>query len=166
MNEGDRVLMNELGPRICILGPSNAGKSTLAHTIACANDLTCVHLDQLRHVPGTPWTLRNDEAFQALHDAAIAEDRWVMEGNYSRLLPQRLARATGLIVLDVSTGTSLLRYVRRCLGGGPRIGGIGATRDPVRWAMLMHIIGPTRAGRRRYAEVFAQSALPKRYISG
>lgn len=31
-----------------------------------------------------------------------------MDGNYSRCLPQRLARATGFILLDTSTATSLL----------------------------------------------------------
>ena len=37
-----------------------------------------------------------------------------MDGNYSRCLPRRLARTTGMILLDVSTATSVLRYV------GPR----------------------------------------------
>jgi hypothetical protein len=37
-----------------------------------------------------------------------------MDGNYSRrCLPQRLERATGIILLDVPTVTSLVRYLRR-----------------------------------------------------
>src|SRR5690606_26129121 len=36
------------------------------------------------------------------------------KGNYSRLLPQRLEKATGFILLDIPTTTSLYRYFRRC----------------------------------------------------
>lgn len=49
--------------------------------------------------------LRPDDDFRRLHEAAIAEDSWVMDGNYSRWLEPRLARATGLILLEVSTPT-------------------------------------------------------------
>jgi adenylate kinase family enzyme len=108
------MTLTELGPRICIMGPSNSGKSTLAEAIAKARGLQVVHLDQLHHLPHTDWVPRPPAEFTALHDAAIAGDRWVMDGNYSRLLPQRLRRATGLILLDVPTTTSLYRYIRRC----------------------------------------------------
>ena len=48
-----RSVLDDLGPRICIMGPSNSGKSTLADAIARACDLPVVHLDQLHHLPGT-----------------------------------------------------------------------------------------------------------------
>lgn len=92
--------LDELGPRICILGPSNSGKSTLAEAIAGKRDLPAIHLDQLFHTPHTDWIPRPAQEFVHLHDAAIAQEQWVMDGNYSRTLPQRLARATGLILLD------------------------------------------------------------------
>lgn len=41
------ISLSSLGPRICILGPSNSGKSTLATAIARKCDLRPVHLDQL-----------------------------------------------------------------------------------------------------------------------
>ncbi|WP_294331387.1 hypothetical protein [uncultured Sphingomonas sp.] len=90
-----------LGPRICILGPSGSGKSTLGVAIGRRQALPVVHLDQLHHLPGTEWVPRPAKDFLATHDPAIAADRWVMEGNYTRLLPQRLTRATGLSLLDV-----------------------------------------------------------------
>lgn len=153
-----------LGPRICILGPSGSGKSTLGVAIGRRQALPVVHLDQLHHLPGTEWVPRPAEDFLALHDAAIAADRWVMEGNYTRLLPQRLARATGLILLDVNAPTSLFRYVRRCWFERNRAGTLEGARDRVRWAMLHHIAGPSRRNRRRYAAIFAEAALPKRAL--
>ncbi len=73
---------DELGPRICILGPSNSGKSTLAQAIARKHGCACVYLDQLHHSPSTAWLPRPRQEFFALHDAAIAAEQWVMDGNY------------------------------------------------------------------------------------
>jgi adenylate kinase family enzyme len=144
------VTLDDLGPRICIMGPSNSGKSTLAVSIGRARNLLPVHLDQLHHLPGTDWQPRPRQDFVALHDRAIAEAHWVMDGNYSRCLPQRLARATGVILLDLSTGRSLFRYVRRCWFERDRAGALAGGRDSVKWAMLHHIAVTSRANRKRY----------------
>ncbi|WP_246847969.1 hypothetical protein [Sphingomonas beigongshangi] len=101
------VTLDDLGPRVVLMGPSNAGKSTLARAIGRTRKMPVVHLDLLHHLPGTDWVPRAPEAFVRLHDAAIQQDRWEMEGNYTRLLPQRLARASGLILLDAPTRVSL-----------------------------------------------------------
>ncbi len=153
--------LNALGPRICIMGPSSSGKSTLAAAIGRARDLPVVHLDQLHHLPDTNWRPRPEAEFIALHDAAIAEPRWVMEGNYSRCVPQRLARATGLILLDASTATSLLRYVRRSLFERQRHGALEGGRDSVKWAMIRHITVATPPSRQRYRALFDKVELPK-----
>ncbi|HEY4090141.1 MAG TPA: AAA family ATPase [Luteibacter sp.] len=151
----------ELGPRICILGPSNSGKSTLADAIARHQAFTVVHLDQLHHLPHTEWQPRPREAFHALHDEAIRGDCWVIDGNYSSCMPQRLERATGVILLDVSTFTSLQRYVRRTLFDRRRMGGLEGARERIHRAMLRHIIFATPANRTRYAALFESLALPK-----
>lgn len=122
------MILDELGPRICIIGPSNSGKSTLAIAIARSRGLQPIHLDQLHHLPNTDWRPRRDEEFIALHNEAVMGPRWAMDGNYARCLPQRLERTTGVILLNVPTATSLLRYLRRswferdrpgALKGGP-----------------------------------------------
>ncbi len=69
------MTLDGLGPRICIMGPSNSGKSTLADAIGKAQDLVPIHLDQLHHLPHTDWVARAPDAFQALHDAAILGPR-------------------------------------------------------------------------------------------
>lgn len=123
----------DLGPRVCILGPSNSGKSTLAGAIGRARGLEVVHLDLLFHYPGTDWVARPEGEFLALHDKAITCDRWVMDGNYSKCMPQRFRRATGLILLDVGTATSLLRYGRRTLfEGEKRAGALPGGRDSIK----------------------------------
>lgn len=155
------MTLDDLGTRICIMGPSNSGKSTLAGAIGRAKGLEVVHLDRLRHVPRTDWVPRPPDAFAALHDRAIAGDRWVIEGNYSWLLPQRLARATGFILLDVPTVTSLYRYVRRCWFERDRRGALDGGRDSVKWEMIRHIAITTRANRARYRTLIDGIGLPK-----
>lgn len=155
------MMLDELGPRICVMGPSNSGKSTLAEAMGRAKGFKVVHLDQLQHLPHTDWVPRPPAEFAALHDAAIAGNRWVIEGNYSRLLPQRLERATGFILLDVPTTISLYRYVRRCWFERDRRGALEGGRDSVKWDMIRHIVVATRANRSRYRSMIDGISLPK-----
>ncbi|WP_315858497.1 hypothetical protein [Rhizobium leguminosarum] len=107
--------LHSLGQRIAILGPSNAGKSTLAVALSKKLGIPAVHLDQLHHLPGTHWQSRPEAEFAALHDAAIHKERWIIEGSYSRLMPQRLARATGVIVITSNHWLRFFRYLKRTL---------------------------------------------------
>ena len=143
------------------MGPSNSGKSTLADAITRAHGLPAVHLDQLYHLPNSDWQPRPEAEFIALHDAAILAPRWVMDGNYSRCLPQRLQRATGFILLDIPTVTGLLRYLRRSWFERDRPGALDGGRDSVKWGMIRHIAITTRTNRKRYAEMFDRITLPK-----
>jgi adenylate kinase family enzyme len=115
-----------------------------------AQGLPVVHLDVVRHIPGAQWVERDADEFGRLHDAAIDGEAWVMEGNYSRWLPQRLNRATGLIVLDVSTFTSLTRYLRRTLLERNRHGGIEGVADRLNLRMIRWIVGQSRKNRAQY----------------
>ncbi|SDF89883.1 AAA family ATPase [Terriglobus roseus] len=156
--------LSELGERICILGPSNSGKSTLADAIARRSGSKAIHLDQLHHLPNTNWVPRPAKEFVALHDEAITGERWVIDGNYSKLFPQRFQRATGVILLDISTLTSLFRYLRRTIFERSRIGALAGGQDSIKLAMLHHIAVVTPGNRKRYAEVYRQLVLPKLYL--
>lgn len=130
-----------LGSRIMICGPSNAGKSTLA--VALARKLGCeaFHVDLFRHLSGTDWVQRSDEEFAALHDAAIRKERWVMDGNYSQLMPQRMAQATGIILLGDSRWANFARYVRRTLfEKRQRPGSLAGDKDSIKWEMVRWIL--------------------------
>ncbi|TIV70652.1 MAG: AAA family ATPase, partial [Mesorhizobium sp.] len=157
--------LSDLGDRICILGPSNSGKSTLANAIARKHGLEPVHLDQLFHLPNTDWEQRPRDEFIALHDAAVAGERWVMDGNYSVCMPQRFRRATGLILLDVSTPMSLLRYFRRSLFETGRHGALKGGRDSIKWDMIHQIAVVQPRNRKLYAAMFDALDLPKLRMS-
>lgn len=157
--------LSELGHRICILGPSNSGKSTLADAIARKCDLKAVHLDTLYHLPNTDWKPRPTQEFIHLHDREITGERWVIDGNYTKCLPQRLSRATGLILLDVSTVFSLMRYFNRTLFEGQRHGGLEGATERITWDMIRHIAIVTPRKRKDYAGMFERLRLPKVRLS-
>jgi adenylate kinase family enzyme len=154
-------ILDGLGPRICLMGPSNSGKSTLAHAIARSRGLPAVHLDRLYHRPGTDWEPRPHAEFLHLHEQAIQQPRWIIEGNYTRCIGPRLARATGLILLDLPTAAGLFRYLRRTWFDRHRHGALEGGRDSVKWQMVRHLVVATPANRRRYAAMFDGANLPK-----
>lgn len=138
-----------LGPRIIIIGPSNSGKSTLAVALAQKLSVAPVHLDQLRHIPNTNWQERPYDEFQRLHDAAILQDAWVMEGNYTALLPHRFDRSTGVITLNSNVWFRYARYIRRTLGNAAdRAGHIRGGQDRLSWKMTYWIFTTRNTGAR------------------
>lgn len=147
-----------LGRRIMINGPSNAGKSTLADAIGRKLGIPPVHLDRFSHEEHGNWVPRSEEAFQALHDAAIEDEAWVMDGNYSRLMPQRYARATGVVVIDDHLLRRYLRYFNRSLFQRQRIGGLESGRDSVKWEMIRWIWKTRHQG--KYEAAGRKTGLP------
>ncbi|WP_260690705.1 AAA family ATPase [Rhizobium leguminosarum] len=153
--------LHSLGERIAILGPSNAGKSTLAVALSEKLGIPPVHLDQLHHLPGTDWRQRPEAEFAALHDAAIHKERWVIEGSYSRLIPQRLARATGVVVITSNHWRRSFRYLKRTLANQPgRAGHLQGAKDSLSWRMLKWILFETRNSDVIYAKVLQEFGLP------
>lgn len=151
----------DFGRRIMILGPTNAGKSTLADAIARKLGIEAIHIDRMCHQPGTDWQQRPKAEFHALHDEAILAGSWVMDGNYTTIMPQRFARATGVIVIDEHFLKRYVRYFRRTLFQRDRVGGLNGGRDSVKWMMIGWIWKTRNAD--KYRTMAAASGLP--YIS-
>ena len=143
-----------------VCGPSNSGKSTLAVALAGRLGVPAIHLDQLQHLPDTDWVPRPEAEFQRLHDAAIRGEGWVMDGNYSRLMPQRLARTTGIILLDDSRWANFGRYLRRTLFQKHRVGALAGGKDTLKWEMVRWILFVSPRNVARYRRELPAAGLP------
>lgn len=153
--------LQSLGERIVVLGPSNAGKSTLAVALSQKLGFPTIHLDRLHHLPNTDWQQRPEVEFAALHDSAILGETWIMEGNYSRLMPQRFARATGAIVVNSSHWLRFLRYLKRTLNNrAKRAGHLDGAKDSIKLEMIYWILAKTRDSGVKYSKLVKESGLP------
>lgn len=126
--------------RVLILGNAGSGKSTLARRIGGALGLPVVHLDQEYWQPG--WQPPDPGVFAARVAELAAGPRWVIEGNYSRTLAPRLARADAVLFLHVPTPLCLLRVLRRQARGWGRVRGDMAPGCPERleWEFLAYVL--------------------------
>lgn len=101
--------------RIVVVGSSGSGKTTTA--LAIANKLALPHLemDAIMHADG--WNSATDEEFgQALREF-VAQDRWVVDGNYTSHGTTEIVwpRADTFVWVDPSKRLVMSRVIRRTL---------------------------------------------------
>ena len=158
--------LESFGHRIMICGPSNSGKSTLAAALGRKLGIGVVHLDLLRHLPNTNWVQRSDEEFARLHDEAVDGDGWAMDGNYSKLMPGRRKRATGIILLSDNRWANMYRYFRRTLFERDRIGALAGNKDSIKLDMIRWVwIGEAR-NVARYRTDLPKPGIPFLHVRG
>ncbi len=117
--------------RIIIVGDCGAGKSTLARHLAPLLELPVVHLDQIFWLPG--WQPRSDQEWISIVEREIANDRWIIEGNYSSTIDLRVARADVLIWIDVPSWLSVYRVLKRVATNFGQVRVDSAPGCPERW---------------------------------
>ena len=99
--------------RVLIIGCGGAGKSTLARQLGEKLNLPVVHLDSIFWLPG--WVEMEKDEFDARIRAEMAKETWILDGNYNRTLPERIARCDTIIYLDFSRTACLYGIFKRLL---------------------------------------------------
>ena len=96
-----------------MIGSGGAGKSTLAAEIGAALGLPVLHLDALYWRAG--WVPTPEPEWRAQVERLVAEEAWVMDGNYGGTLEPRLAACDAVVFLDLPRWLCLARVLRRRL---------------------------------------------------
>lgn len=131
--------------RICVIGNSGSGKSTLARLIGQRFDLPVWHLDQeLLHGQFIPLSAEDQKA---RHDQLITGDRWVIDGGYKPLMPDRFRRTDLVIFLSVPRWRVIPRTIRRTLRPDDRIGAPDEAKQAYSYKLLRHQIRYNRRHR-------------------
>ena len=99
--------------RVMIIGCGGAGKSTLARQLGEKTGLPVVHLDKLFWTPG--WVSLSREEFDKVHREAIVQEKWIIDGNFDRTMPERIRRCDAVVYLDFSRFACLLGVAKRIL---------------------------------------------------
>ena len=97
--------------RVIVIGSGGAGKSTFARRLADVSGLPLVHLDALYWRPG--WDPTPDADWDRVVDGLVAGENWILDGNYGRTLPRRVAAADPIIFLDLPRLVCIWSVVRR-----------------------------------------------------
>lgn len=102
-----------IGQRIVVVGVSGSGKTTLARNLADCLDLDPIELDRLFWL--SDWQQRDDDDFRDVVRSALADDGWVVDGNYSRAREVVWPRADTVIWLDYPLWLILWRLFWRTI---------------------------------------------------
>jgi adenylate kinase family enzyme len=126
--------------RVLVIGCSGTGKSTLAQAIAKLRGLTYVSMDRdIFWLPG--WKLRQREEAIKLMKQAVAEPRWVIDGNSPSMLPLRLPRTDIVLWRRPPRHVALSGVFRRWLRfrGKTRPEMADGCPEQLDWAFLRYI---------------------------
>ena len=99
--------------RIIIIGCAGAGKSTLARQLGQKLNLPVVHLDKIFWKPG--WVEMEKDQFDAAIRTEMEKEQWIIDGNYSRTLAERIRQSDTVIYLDFRRMTCLWGAIKRNL---------------------------------------------------
>jgi len=105
--------------RILIVGCPGSGKSTLARKLAGKLNLPLVHLDSLFWLPG--WVERDRDTFDSLVRQELAKPKWIIDGNYSRTMEERLRFCDTVIFLDFSSYACVRGVLQRVLSSRGKV---------------------------------------------
>jgi len=93
------------------VGSGGAGKSTFARALGRVTELPVVHLDEHYWRPG--WVETPRDEWVVAQGALVAQERWIIEGNYSNTFDVRFARADTIIVLAFPRRVCIYRALKR-----------------------------------------------------
>lgn len=151
--------------RVSVVGNSGSGKTTFASELARAIGAPHLELDSVFHQPN--WEPLPTEEFRARVAAFTADDRWVVDGNYSRVLDVVWQHADTVVWLDPPRHRVMRRiawrtlrrvFSRAELWNGNReswstLFRVDPEKSMLAWAWTQH-----RKVRERYAQAQADSA--------
>lgn len=150
------ITIDKIGKRICIIGCSNAGKSTLADALSRKLNIPAYHLDQLAHIENSKWARKPDEMLIEKHNVIIQQDTWVIDGNYSVCMKKRLDLATCVIWLDPNVYSSVFRYLSRSFKSDPnRPGGLQGAKKEFGFWLIKWILFNYPKNRKKYKKMLA-----------
>jgi adenylate kinase family enzyme len=147
--------------RILIVGPTGAGKTSTAKTLARRSGLPNVELDRL--VLGPEWTQLPDEDARRRVAAVVTEESWLINGNYAAVRDIVWRRAQLVVWLDLPkrtvfrrllwrTGQRLVQRKNLDSGNKETLGRLLGRQSILLWAARSH--QPLRAEYERALELY------------
>jgi adenylate kinase family enzyme len=97
--------------RVAVVGTSGSGKSTVSSALALSLDADFLELDSVNHQ--ADWVPLPTSEFRQRVALVVAGERWVIDGNYSKVQDLVWGRADTVVWLDLPRRTVMRRVIWR-----------------------------------------------------
>ena len=87
--------------RICIIGGSGTGKTTLSNNSGRELNLPVYYIDGINYLEN--WEIRDKNKRDKIIIVKANQTKWIIDGTYRSTLQQRLEKADFIIYLDYSS---------------------------------------------------------------
>ena len=139
--------------KICIIGYTGCGKSTLARALGKLHEEPVLHLDSVRFLPN--WVEREMSEMEKIVVKFLDEnDGWVIDGTYKKCaLKRRLEEADEIVVMRFNRFACFFRAWKRYLKykGRTRADMAEGCNEKFDWEFVKWILWEGREKRRREA---------------
>lgn len=148
--------MTDQMKRIIVIGGNGSGKTTFSVALAERLQLPLVHLDRL-YWKGN-WEHCTKEEFDALLASELEQPLWIIDGNFNRTIPVRLAACDTVFYFDFSTVRCLFGVLSRIIRnhGKCRTDMGGNCPDRFDWQFLHAVVHFNRRNRKRYRRMLGE----------
>lgn len=147
--------------RILVMGCPGGGKTTFAKKLGRALDIPVHHLDKYFWRENRRPTPQDE--FRAIQKQLMAEPKWILDGNFTRSVDNRIPHADTIILFDYPKVINLWRTFKRFLQhfGSIRPDMGGGNKEALVWKHIKYII---TFPRKEFAEKVAALAEGKRLV--
>ncbi|RQR72348.1 AAA family ATPase [Burkholderia sp. Bp9090] len=100
--------------RICIVGPSGAGKTTIAGELARKFNIATYEFDNVYwDTSGTEFVKNSDETMAKAIEKILKQGCWFVEGAYDKRMYPLLAECSLILRVEVSFSVRAMRLIKR-----------------------------------------------------
>jgi adenylate kinase family enzyme len=122
--------------KVAIVGCGGSGKSHVARALGDVLDAPVTHLDAAFY--DDEWNELPVEKFAAVQRDLVAQEKWVIDGNYNSTLQIRLEACDTVVLMDVSTPAALWGIFSRQLRHGAGHKGNGV-HNRIHWGVIKYV---------------------------
>ena len=125
--------------RICIIGGSGTGKTTLSNNLGKELNLPVYHIDGIHHLKD--WEIRDKNERDQIILEKVSQSKWIIDGTYRSTLQQRLEKADCVIYLDYSTFAQVIGILKRFIKNhGKEKEEIPGCKERMNWKFFWFVV--------------------------
>lgn len=99
--------------KILVIGGNGSGKTTFAKVLSEELNIPLVHIDKIARTDN--WQRVSEDIFDDILNEEIRKDSWIIDGNDTRTLPNRLKHCDTVFHFDFSTVACLNGVIKRTI---------------------------------------------------